>query len=199
MGRAAKFSDEDVLTAALAVFAEHGPMGTTAVAIAARMGAPSGSIYHRFPSRDFIMARLWIKTIKNFQEGFLASFRRDETEAIIRQAVSHTLDWSRKHAIEARVLLLYRREDLIARWPDELGAELKELNNGIKAVLRTFTEGHFGAFTSEGMGRTRLALVELPYAAARQHLIEGTTQPAWLTGSVLAAAHAVLQLTDEPR
>lgn len=193
VGRAAKYTDEAILDAALELAGEHGPHGATVVAIADRLGAPSGSIYHRFASRDLIVARLWIRTVRHFQEGFLAAMAlRDPLESATA-AVAHTLLWTSEHPREAKILVLYRREDLIARWPDELGEELATLNDQVKRAIVTFARAQFGSVNAETIGRTRFALIDLPYAAARQ-IISGASHPTpWLLDAVTTAALACLR------
>ncbi len=71
MGRNARFSSDRILTAALELLAERGPEGVTMSAISRQTGAPIGSIYHRFPSRDLILALLWLDVVESFQDGFL--------------------------------------------------------------------------------------------------------------------------------
>ena len=59
------------MDAAMRLVAEGGPNAATVAGIAGALGAPVGSIYHRFKSRDLLLARLWIRTVKRFQVGFL--------------------------------------------------------------------------------------------------------------------------------
>ena len=192
MGRAARYGDEEILDAALELASERGPHGATVVAIAQRLGAPSGSVYHRFASRDLILARLWIRTVRRFQEGFLKAVTlRDPMEAAAA-TVAHTLHWTAENPREARVLLLYRREDLIALWPDELGDELATLNDEVRRAIVSFTRAQFGAVTTEAAGRARFALIDLPYAAARQIILDSTPPKPWLSDAVTSAALAVL-------
>src|SRR5207237_563587 len=70
-----KFADRDFLDAALAIAAERGPLAATVGAIAERLGAPVGSFYHRFPSRDVLLGELWLRTVLDFQQGITAALK----------------------------------------------------------------------------------------------------------------------------
>ncbi|MBT2484675.1 MULTISPECIES: TetR/AcrR family transcriptional regulator [unclassified Microbacterium] len=193
MGRAAQHTDQDILDAALDLVAEDGVHAATAVAIAKKLGAPSGSVYYRFPSRDLILATLWIRTVKGFQIGFLEALAAEDPEAAARAAVAHTLTWTDAHRKEAKLLTLYRREDLIALWPEELGQDLTTLNDEVKRAVKAFTVAHFGRVDAETIGRSQFALIDLPYSAARQ-LLRAERTPPWLFDSVIAASAAVLRV-----
>lgn len=191
MGRTAKYSEQDILDAALELIAEDGAHAATAVAVAKRLGAPSGSIYHRFPSRDLLVATLWVRTVQRFQRGFLDALASPDPRNAAERAVRHTLDWSTAHPTEAKLLTRHRREDLIALWPDALGDELRTLNDDVGRAIRRFAAARFEQVDSATLGRTRLALIDLPYSAARL-IIRESAQPPWLMRSVLAASAAVL-------
>src|ERR671918_929405 len=128
MARPAKFTSTDILDAAARLIAEGGPRLATVNTIASDLGAPTGSIYHRFASRELLLARLWIRTIRRAQGGFLEALAIPDLYEAARTAATHIPRWSREHLDDARVLLLYRRADLAARWPEELGEELASLN-----------------------------------------------------------------------
>lgn len=198
MGRTAKYTDQQILDAALELVAEDGPHAASAVAIAKRLGAPSGSIYHRFASRDLILATLWIRTVKRFQHGFLDALATGDMRLAADRAVAHTLAWTLAHRDEATVLTMYRREVLIALWPDELGDELASLNDSVTTAIMHFTQRRFGAVTKETAGITRFALVEIPYAAARQLLASARPLP-WLEPAALLASAAALRTGDAER
>src|SRR5438105_1346600 len=104
-----KFADRDFLDAALAIAAERGPLAATVGAIAERLGAPVGSFYHRFPSRDVLLGELWLRTVLDFQQGITAAL--DAGDGL--RAALHTPQWVRTHLDEARVLLLYNRDDFL--------------------------------------------------------------------------------------
>src|SRR5688500_18253929 len=60
MSRPSKFSAAQILDTAATLVAADGPGAATIGAISARLKAPSGSIYHRFASRDVLLGRLWL-------------------------------------------------------------------------------------------------------------------------------------------
>lgn len=195
MGRAAKYTDEEILDGALDLVFDGGPDAARMTAIAKRLGAPSGSIYHRFASRDLLLAALWIRTVKRFQRGFLDAFEADEPLRAAHEAVTHTLDWCGAHAKEAKMLSMYRRADLLAQWPDELGEDLATLNDDVKRAIRRFVVAHFGVVNATTVTRAQFALIEIPYAAVR-HMFHAPADAAQLRKSAVAAAMAVLNTGD---
>ncbi|MBC6463574.1 TetR/AcrR family transcriptional regulator [Actinomadura sp. HBU206391] len=183
MGRPAKFSEDQILDAALAITVESGPGAATMAAIAARLGGPVGSLYHRFGSRDLLLATLWVRCVRRFQEGFVAAVTAGDVEA----AALHTPAWCRRHPAEAAVLLLYRREELAAGWPAELGAGLGDLNARASAELKALA-------TARGLGYERLvfALVDVPYGAVRRYLTRREPPPPSVDELITATCRAVL-------
>jgi AcrR family transcriptional regulator len=196
MGRAPKFSDESILDAARELIADGGAGAATVTAVAARLGAPSGSIYHRFASRDLLIARLWIRTIHRFQPGFIGALSIDDVDAAGREAMRHTVRWAREHPVDARVLLLRRREDLMAQWPDELGAELADLNKAVMRAVRSYLARRYGGAGADRVAGVRFALLELPYAAVRAHLTRGSLPGPDDEELVVVAGTAVLKHLD---
>jgi AcrR family transcriptional regulator len=176
--RPAKFDEDQILDAALRLVADGGPNAATIAAIADALGAPVGSIYHRFRSRDLLLAKLWVRTVKRFQAGFLRALEADDLDAAALGTALHNLEWTREHPDEARVLLLYRREDLAERWPEELGEELANLNTDVERAVRDHTLRRFGeGGGAEALRRVVFALVDVPYAAGRRHLVHGEPPP----------------------
>lgn len=184
MGRTAKFDATQILDAALAVVAERGPVAATMAAIADRLGAPVGSIYHRFGSRDLLLATLWIRGVQRFQRGFITALQADDAEA----AALHTVLWCRENPAEAAVLLLYRREDLAAQWPDELGEQLTGLNVEAEQAFKDFARRHDGSDWNQLV----FAILDVPLGAVRRHIGDGDPPPPWVDDLVRTACRAVL-------
>ncbi|MFI1382832.1 TetR/AcrR family transcriptional regulator [Embleya sp. NPDC020886] len=192
MGRKPRFTDDDFLDAVLRVTARTGAGAVTVAAVAAEAGAPVGSVYHRFASRDLLLARLWVRTVRRFQQPFLTALADPDPDRGADRAVRAVFAWVREHPDEAAVLLLHRREDLIARWPEELGPESTTLNEAVASALRSYTRARFGRVTPAALERVAFALVDIPYAAIRTHLAAGRTPPASIEGIALTASRAVL-------
>lgn len=192
MARPAKFTEDQILDAALQLVAAGGPRSATMAAIAAAVGAPVGSLYHRFPSRELLLARLWIRTVHRFQHGFIEALAGADVDAAAVDAALHAVTWSREHLAEARVLLLHRREELAARWPDELGDELARLNDGARAAMREHARRRFGSDDEVHLQRLAFALADLPYAAMRRYLAAGEPPPASVDRLVVTTCRCVL-------
>jgi AcrR family transcriptional regulator len=194
MGRRPKFDAEQILDTAVSLVAEGGPGRATVSTIASRLGAPTASLYHRFASRDLLLARLWLRTVRRAQAGFIAALAAEDLGEAAVAAALHIPRWSREHLAEATVLLLYRREDLAARWPDELGDELAGVNRGIAAALEDFTRRRFGRVRADELQVVAFALVDVPYAAVRRYLLAGRTPPQAVDALVAKTCACVLDL-----
>jgi AcrR family transcriptional regulator len=189
MARPARFSDSDLLDAAAEVAAAHGPAATTISAIANVAGAPTGSIYHRFPSRDVLLGTLWLDLVGRFQAGWIEALEALDTEA----AALHTPTWVRAYPREARLLLLYRREDFLAGdWPPALADRAAHVNDRAAAAERAFAATNLGDDKPATLRRARFALVQIPYAAVRPYVAAGQPPPPDLDALVLTASRAVL-------
>jgi AcrR family transcriptional regulator len=168
------FDISDFLAAALALASEHGPSAVTVAAISARLKSPTGSFYHRFASRDALLAQLWFDTVLAFQQGIEAAL--DAGDGL--RAALHTPAWVREHLDEGRVLLLYHRDDFVhGDWPQALRDGLAEQARLGEARLRKFARDNFGRAGPNEIRRAQFVLAEVPVAAVRQHLIRREPPP----------------------
>ena len=166
MGRP-KYDDGDFLDAALAIAAERGPTAATVGSIAARLKAPVGSFYHRFASRDLLLGELWLRTVVDFQQGITTAL--DAGDGL--RAALHTPAWVRGHLDEARLLLLYHRDDFVqGGWPaalrDGVAAQTERMEIGFARFARLV----FGRAGRDELRRAQFLLAEMPVGAVRQHL-----------------------------
>ncbi|MDT0308692.1 TetR family transcriptional regulator [Streptomyces sp. DSM 44917] len=193
MGRRPKFAEDDFLDAALGIAVARGAPAVTIADVAAAAGAPVGSVYHRFASRDLLLARLWVRSVRRVQRAFLdAPPGGDDPGLAAERAVALALRWVAEHPGEARLLLLHRREDLVRRWPRELGEELAGLNDAVADALRGHARALYGRASKEAVERVTFALVDIPYAAVRRRLASGEPLPPTLERMAVAACRAAL-------
>ncbi len=194
MGRNAKFDDEEFIRAALVIVSEEGPGGLTASAISKKTGAPIGSVYHRFPSLDHIAARLWLDIVGSFQDGFLGALERGDGRA----AALHTPRWAREHVSEGRVLLLFRREEVMGtEWPVEVRERAAALAHQLDEGFQAFVRRRFGSITKDTMRTARFALIDVPYAAVKRHLEAGEMPPEIVDRLIEKTYHCVMGGNDE--
>lgn len=195
VGRPAKYSTDEILDATARLVAEGGPGLATVAAIAGQLQAPSGSIYHRFASRDLLVAQLWIRTVRESQEGFVAALEIEDVEEAAAAASLHIPRWSRANLDKAQVLLLHRREDLVERWPDELGEELTTLNTGVAAALDAYARRRFGSANKRTRHAVAFALIDVPYAAVRRYLHAGEPPPREVDDLILRTCACIMSTT----
>lgn len=192
MGRKPQYTPDDILDAALALVSKGGPSAATATAIGQTLGAPSGSIYHRFSSRDELMARLWLRSIARYQAGILTALALPDPHEALTATINHAFDWTAAHRNEALLLLQYEKADLVAHWPDTLAADLTSLNSQVRMALREYAERRFGEVTPEVLDKVMFALIDMPYAAVRRHLPDKGEPAPWLRTFIHTSARNLL-------
>jgi AcrR family transcriptional regulator len=166
MGHAA-FDNSQFLGAARTLASERGPAAVTVDAVIERIRAPKGSFYYRFASRDALLGELWLETVLAFQEGFVAAIDRGDGLA----AALHTPIWVRDHLDEARLLLLYNREDFVqGDWPSQLRRGVRDQAERFEGCLKRFARQAFGRTGPAHIRRAAFVLTEVPVTAVRPHL-----------------------------
>jgi AcrR family transcriptional regulator len=194
MGRPVLHSASKILDGARALVLDDGAAAATIGAIAAASGAPAGSIYHRFGSRDELMAELWIRAVRRSQDIFLAAL--DSADQPVAAAVAAGLsifNFAAAAPEDARLLVSARRDDLVrAGLPPGLTRRLRELNQPIERAIGRLAREVYGADTPMGRQLVALAAVDVPYGAVRRYLIARRPPPGELRPHVERAIRAVL-------
>ncbi|WP_224275543.1 TetR/AcrR family transcriptional regulator [Streptomyces sp. LS1784] len=199
MARPSRFDHDQFLDAAVRLTSVGGPQAVTMTACAQEVGAPSGSIYHRFRSRPVLLAEVWLRTVERFQGGYFDCFAAPTTiRRTCRAAARHVVAWSRENPQEA-ALLLYGAADFgRADWPEEY---VRRANDGdqrvrtaVVAVADLIAPG-----SAPAVDRTRLALIDLPLAVVRRHLRSGEPLPDHAEALAEDGAEALLGPFDPDR
>jgi AcrR family transcriptional regulator len=169
------FSNRDFLDAALAIAAEQGPAAATVGSITQLLRAPTGSFYHRFPSRDALLGELWLRTAVAFQEGMHAAAEAGDWLGV----ALHTPRWVREHLDEGRLLMLYHRDDFAqGQWPPALSEGVAAQTRGLEAAFSRFAHEVLGDARPERVRIAQFVLAEVPVGAVRQHLRRREPPPA---------------------
>ncbi|MBS0525110.1 MAG: helix-turn-helix transcriptional regulator [Proteobacteria bacterium] len=187
------FDNADFLAAARSLAAERGPAAVTVDSVTARLGAPKGSFYYRFASRDLLLGELWLTTVLAYQQGFVAAIEAGDGLA----AALHTPAWVRRHLDDARLLLLHSRHDFVqGDWPAPLKRGVRDQAERFEGCLAAFSRRAFGRAGPSELRRATFVLAEVPIAAVRQHL-ERREPPPPLVDELIAETYRAI--TARPR
>jgi AcrR family transcriptional regulator len=190
-----KHDTDLILDAARALVLRDGPRAASVAAIARESGAPVGTLYHRFGSRDGVLATAWLRAVERFQQCALAAAGNpDPLEAAVAMAASQ-IRFARSQPEDARLLLTLRRDDLLDADPgDTFRARLDRINAPLEATLVRLATGLWGRADARAMDAVARAVVDLPNAAIRRQARDGRALPAWLEDDVAGAARVLLSV-----
>jgi len=176
MGRPPRHSADDVVDAATRLFAEGGVRALTMNAVARDISAPSGSIYHRFSDRAALLAAVWFRTTGDFQRGYFDVLGDPATPASAVDAAVWIVDWCRTHLPQAVVLQAGVRTFEPEQWPEaarmELATRVESSKRDIDKAIRQLAKE-----TGRPADQLAFALLDLPLAAVRRHLLAGEVPP----------------------
>ncbi|MQA08352.1 MAG: TetR family transcriptional regulator [Pseudonocardiaceae bacterium] len=187
MGRPPRHDLDQLLDAAAKLAAESGPHAVTMSAVARAVGAPSGSVYHRFADRPALLAALWLRTVRRFQEGVHAALAHDSPRRAAVEAAKQVVAWSRKNPEQARVLLYGARDFGSQDWTAMAHEELRNANAEVERGVRALAER-----LALPVAKVMLVVVDLPYAVVRRQLVSGKRVPPSAVDLVVDAAGALL-------
>lgn len=191
MGRPPIRSGDDFLDAAAQLFSARGSRALTMNAVARAIRAPSGSIYHRYPDRAALLAALWLRTARNFQCGYFKVLGDAPTPSSAVRTAVWTVDWCRGHVPDAVVLEAGVRTFEPDEWNEAARHELAMIDNEVQQritdAVRALTEQ-----TGRPADQISFAMVDLPLAAVRRHLLAGKAPPKRTTTLVREVASLIL-------
>ncbi len=188
MGRPPRYSAEQMLDVARSLVASGGAQTLTMTAVADRLGAPSGSVYHRFASRDHLAAELWLRTVERFQDEFIAELDAEGDPIEVAVSVARgVVEWAVAHPDDAVVLARFRRQELVS---GDVPAQARRA----KALARRLDDAfvRFAARLDRPVDLVTLAVAGLPYSVVRPALGVGRSVPSWAADGVERAVRALL-------
>lgn len=191
MGRPAEHTEQDFIDAAAELFASGGARAVTMMAVARSVGAPSGSVYHRFPDRPALLAALWLRTLRRFQQAYRDVLGSDPTAQDAVEATAWIVDWCRENLSEAVVLQAGSRTFDREHWPAEAQAELADMDAAMQRLVAN-TVRAVAADTGRPQDQVAFAVLDLPLAAVRRHLLAGEPPPPRTTSLVRSLAERIM-------
>lgn len=191
MGRPPAHTADDFIDAAVRLFAAGGARAVTMSSVAREVGAPSGSVYHRFADRPALLSAIWLRTVRRFQEDWLAAVDIEPAMDAAIAAATRTVDWCREHVDEAIVLYAGKRAFSCETWSagahEELTANDASRDRLLGRMLR-----RVAAETERSLEEVSLAVIDLPYAVCRRYLVNGQGPPERATDLVARTARMIL-------
>src|SRR5215471_14198217 len=178
MARRPRFSEAQILDATATLVAKGGTGAATIGAIGNRLNAPSGSIYHRFASRDVLLGRLWLSKAAFFQNRFAAALAEpDPAKAGLAAALSMPRA-VRDDFAGARVMLLHRRDDFLeGDWPPDMAAEAARLKHQVDGAMNDIVRRLFNRVSPDTLQLANFAMIDVPLAAVRRHVANDEMPP----------------------
>jgi AcrR family transcriptional regulator len=163
MPRKSSFDDQDVFRCAARQFAVNGRF--TIDALTEETGISMGSVYHRFGSRDGLLAETWLNAVDRFQAAFLDALAPNTLDAALEAALA-TPRFCRTNPGEAVILACCRQSELLLpETPPGLRRRVKMVNETAARAIR-----NLAAAIDRPLLACRLALIAYPLGAVRLYL-----------------------------
>lgn len=170
MGRLRQFQPVEIHKGLCNILRTYGFGGFSMQAVAAHLGIPIGSLYHRYPSKTDMVADLWVSVIESFQEEFAQTLRseKDPREGGQRAAV-FVAKWMEREPEFAYLLSNVRREDLNHdRWDSLHRQREKKLQLQLKKLWVDWSTAAFKTKpTAEDVFRVKSVIVDIPLAVCK--------------------------------
>lgn len=169
MVAATKYTEDQILDAAATLIADAGLESVSVAAIARMVGAPSGSIYHRFASRKHLLGALWVRTTSLYAASLADTLKTSDLADLAGSIVNHTFDWVEAHPREATLLMRLRTEDFDAKdWPAEVVEAITNVNAALVETIVVVAIDH----QIDPIDMT-LAAIDVPASIARRSILLG--------------------------
>src|SRR3954454_22483044 len=115
-----------ILAAELPLFLTHGYAGASLEQVRRDAGVSNGSLYHHFPRRAYLAARLLNDGMRQCQDAVLAVVARGgDVENTVRAVVTEQLRWVEQHADLARWILSDLPDEVLLAAEPDLGDDAR--------------------------------------------------------------------------
>ncbi|WP_405162890.1 TetR/AcrR family transcriptional regulator [Nocardia sp. NBC_01499] len=190
MPRPAIYDTDLLLDTAARIVGSAGVGGLSVKAVVRASGAPSGSVYHRFPNGAALSGALWVRTLERFHAGLLPLMAADNAVEACVAAARYVLTWSRDHPDEAHVLLAGPAAYAPDRWTPEQTIRNTELGSALRAAVAAVAGRLEPA--EHATDKVVIAVIDLPYAIIRRYLGTNLEIPHHVEQLVANSARAIV-------
>lgn len=181
-----------MLDAARSIALERGARAVTVEAIAAQSGAPVGSLYNRFGSRDNILTAAWERALQRFQGPFLEELRREKLNDAALGAARWIINFARSQPNDARLLAAFRPADVLTDPDAPAARRLASGNVAIRDAISELAERSGAAEPARVRELLSLAVIDIAGGAIRRRLLNRAPVSTTFEADVLAAVVAIL-------
>jgi len=177
---------DSIADAALRLFTVHGYAGASMEQVRRAAGVSNGSLYHHFPSRADLAARLLLDGMGRSQQAVLSALGgASDVEQGVRDVVHAQLAWVQEHAELARLLYGDLPDEVLLAAEPSFGEQNRHYVDVVGGWLRSQAE--HGAVVRRPFGVAHALWLGPGQEFARQ----------WLRGrSKLAPTAAAADLAD---
>ena len=184
MGRKSSVDEQAVYAVVACELATCGRF--TIESLTAATGLSMGSIYHRFGSREGLMAETWLDAVAQFQRQFMAALAPGTLAAGLDAAMTIPR-FCRTNRDQATVLACCRQSEFVGdTTPVPLRRRIVTANDEASIAIRRFAKA-----AGRPLLACRLALVAYPLGAVRLYLPRSAV-PSTLDDEIAKAVHAAL-------
>ncbi len=163
MGRLSTVRDDQVFSVVGARLAGDGAI--TLQTVVDDTGVSVGSLYHRYGSREALLALTWLDAVRAFQTCFLTALESGGDDAGERAALA-TPRFCRSDHQRAIVLSCCRPAEFFSpATPQHLQKEISNVNKAAAAAIRRYAK-----CSGYSLEACRLGLIAFPLGAVRLYL-----------------------------
>lgn len=192
MVRTARFTAQAFIDAAIELVADGGAATASPAAIAQKVGAPTGSLYHRFESRAALLAAAWGQV----HGAFVACVAPPLHGGKGLEAALALLAFARTDAVQARFLFLTEVGALFGDTapPDAARRLIEQQERALDEAFQAYLAMQpANAPAAERTALARFLVFDGPLALVKPHLQARAPIPSFVERAILAL-HASLMV-----
>ncbi|MEM1092479.1 MAG: TetR/AcrR family transcriptional regulator, partial [Pseudomonadota bacterium] len=128
-------------------------------------GVSIGSLYHRFDSREGLLAETWADALTSFQRRFLAALEADDEDAGVNAALA-TPRFCRAEPERAALLACCRASEFLSEaTPSAIRDSINDGNDEVQRAVR-----RYASRVGLSLQACRMGLMAFPLGAVRAYL-----------------------------